>query len=68
MTKQWTSEVPGVDGWYWTRSVEHKNCLKHHSVLVMAGWVHTVYGPESFRLKDVEQNELEWYGPLTPPE
>lgn len=65
--KEWTEDRPTVDGWYWTRSHNPKGGMSHHSVLLMAGWVHTVYGPESFRAKDVQEGELEWYGPLTPP-
>lgn len=65
---KWTFADPVKDGWYWVRSIDDKKGMKHHSVMIMGGWVHTIYGPESFRVKDVVIGELEWYGPIAPPE
>lgn len=58
----WSNVLPKKDGWYWIKDSGGASVVQ-----VVAGWVHSVLSMEPVRLKDYEDPEIEWYGPIKPP-
>ncbi len=67
MSRQWTKQKPTDVGWYFMRDVDKtKKGMEYHVVLLMAGWVHNVLAIEPFRLKDLDDGDVEFLGPIKP--